>query len=276
VLSQMAMKIEPTFVGSWPESTPLERSSRGRTKDRRRTFLRRIATAFSMLSLFLIFVAPLIMSTMRSKPLSSSETNSSSRERPTLSSRELHVEKYHEEEHIEPLPVGRAAYIEQPPAARTTSGTVAWSQISDKSGNAVRATLYIADQNIVVTITFSENHDPSLAANYLIQIELFGAFDEGPIRAISRMFVAQSAGEEGRELAGAPVAITNDLFWYALSKDTIQDNYNRQLLGGAGSWVGLTLLFGNMKEARLTFETSETGSTLLRDLVMASLRQETP
>ena len=185
-----------------------------------------------MLSLSLIFAAPLIMTAM---------PNSGTTEGQLLSSLDPSTEQDRGGRSVELYAGGLAVYTGPGRAGRMTPGMVTWAPISGGTDNAVQATVYLADPKVTVTLTFSKNNEPGLNASYLIQIQIVGTFDEGLVLAVPKVSAKRSRLEDGRELAGMAVRVTSDLFWYVLSGETGQDDHNRELLRTV-SWIELTLV----------------------------------
>jgi hypothetical protein len=249
------MRIEPTFGDALPQAIPLDQSTHNRTGKQWVKLGHRLAHAFSVLALSLILVPSLFVITMPSLG-----TSDRQRLAPPNPSRQVGGEKS-----VAPLPNGHAAYEGSKPDDRSLQGVVTWTQVSNGSNDAVRATLYFSDRRVTVTVTLSKNNEPSLKANYLIEIQVIGSFAEAPVRAVPKIIAKESRLEEGYALAGIPIPVTNYLFWYALSDSESEEEYNRGLLSTA-SWLQLTLLHEGAEESHLVFEINESGGKLLYDL----------
>jgi len=112
-----------------------------------------------------------------------------------------------------------------PPPSNAHHGAAIWEETTWDGAPAIRATLVFDDPRTTITLTIYQNANPELPASHMAEIHFSDPFEPTGIELLSRLRVKALGQDHGCSLAAHAVAVTEDLFWIALSDD--QDSITR-------------------------------------------------
>jgi hypothetical protein len=170
-----------------------------------------------------------------------------------------------------PLPeTARAAMLiasDSPPNPVVSLGSTVWSTIPPAPGQparvAVKADADIPDLKMHATMTLSKNTDPTLPATHTIDLK-FSFADGAPITGVKdvepKMRNLGSTASEA--LRSVKVKISDVYFLIALAKGD-QDAARNLDLMQTRAWFDFPLLLNDNRIAKLVFEKSTKGETML-------------
>ncbi len=143
-----------------------------------------------------------------------------------------------------------------------STGNVTWEL--DPTGSAaigssdlpsVRGNARIQNRDLRVRFEIMRNLDASLPASHLIEIE----FQAGPLFAddninnIAGVLMKEREQENGKQIAGAIVKVSENIFWVAMSSQAADQASNTDALKGL-KWYDIPVVFASGKRAILTLE----------------------
>ena len=161
----------------------------------------------------------------------------------------------------------RHSRSDSPPPSEAYHGAAIWEETVWDGQPAIRATLTFDDPRATITLTIHENFDPELPVSQMVEILFSDAIAPAVVERIPHLAVKGLGQEGSRSLAGIAVAVTERLFWIALSDDPDDVAQNIELLRDSTS-IELPLRFAGGAEALLTFETGASGDRVI-DMVTA-------
>jgi hypothetical protein len=156
---------------------------------------------------------------------------------------------------------------DSPPPSEAHHGVATWEETLWDGWPAIRATLTFDDPRATITLTIRENFDPELPVSQMVEILFSDAIAPAVVERVPHLAVKGLGQERSRSLAGIAVAVTERLFWIALSDDPDDVAQNIELLRDSTS-IELPLRFAGGAEALLTFETGASGDRVI-DMVTA-------
>jgi hypothetical protein len=170
-----------------------------------------------------------------------------------------------------PLPeTARAAMLiasDSPPNPAVSLGSTVWSTIPPAPGQparvAVKADADIPDLKMHATMTLSKNTDPTLPATHTIDLK-FSFADGAPITGVKDVEPKmRNLGSTASEpLRSVKVKISDVYFLIALAKGD-QDAARNLDLMQTRAWFDFPLLLNDNRIAKLVFEKSTKGETML-------------
>jgi hypothetical protein len=172
----------------------------------------------------------------------------------------------------DPASLGVALYHPSDPSGAVVHGTVKWIRTTKANHPAILAMVQMPD--LAAAVTLSKNHDDALAASYLMEIQFMGKFDQPAVQEIAAPLLRDAAGGEGKPLAGVPVVVTDDFFWFALTNDADQLAYDVDLLRQA-KWVEIPIFFEGGTHASLVLETAPLTNSIFEDVAEATAKTTT-
>ncbi len=146
-------------------------------------------------------------------------------------------------------------------------GAVVWEETTWEGQPAILATLVFDDPRTTITLTIYKNSDPALPAGHMAEIHFSEPIEPVVTKLLPRLIVKAFEQDRGRSLAGNAVAVTEDLFWIALSDDEGDMARNTELLRSS-AWIDVPIWFSGGATALLTFEKGVSGDRVV-DMVTA-------
>ncbi len=172
----------------------------------------------------------------------------------------------------DPASMGVALYHPSDPAGAAVRGTVKWVRTTKSNHPAILAMAQMPD--LAAAVTLSKNYDDALAASYLMEIQFMGKFDQPAVREIAAPLLRDAAEGEGKPLAGVPVVVTDDFFWFALTNHADQLAYDVDLLRQA-KWIEIPIFFEGGTHASLVLETAPLTNSIFEDVAEAAAKTAT-
>lgn len=160
-------------------------------------------------------------------------------------------------------------YEERKDAGRpdVSTGNIVWElvptgseAIGSKGLPSVRGSARIQSRDLKVRVEIMRNLDQSLPASHLIELE----FEPGPlfsddtVNNIAGVLMKQREQDNGQQLAGAVVKVSETVFWIALSARAADLASNVDSIKGQ-QWFDIPIVFKSGKRAILTLEKSASG-----------------
>lgn len=158
--------------------------------------------------------------------------------------------------------------------ASVSKGTVSWSLNREKTKNGapdelvVHGDIQIPDKDLVLRMNIRRNTDPSIPANYLIELifVLPENFDGDAIDSISPLFFMATEESTGQELPGSmPVKIGDNFFIIVINTPRTFDrnlNMMRQL-----PWLKLGVVYKNGRAAEFLIAKDSQGENVFKQVL---------
>ena len=136
------------------------------------------------------------------------------------------------------------------------SGTVEWRKGIDEMGlPTLIGEANIPARNLAVDVLIRKNHDTSLPASHLIEVNfrVTDSFSGGSIAGLPGVLLKNEELVQGTPLVGASARIIGNSFLFALSAKPVEFAINGGLLTSR-DWMDLALIYSTGKRAILTLE----------------------
>jgi len=154
-----------------------------------------------------------------------------------------------------------------------STGNVVWEflptgseAIGSKGLPSVRGNARIQNRDLRVRFEVMRNLDESLPASHLIEME----FETGPLFAddginnVAGVLMKEKEQDNGQQLAGAVVKVSDTVFWIAMSARAADLASNVDALKKQ-SWFDIPIIFKSGKRALLTLEKGAAGTKAIED-----------
>lgn len=126
---------------------------------------------------------------------------------------------------------------------------------------SVRGNSRIQNRDLTVRFEIMRNLDESLPASHLIEIEFETGtlFDEDSINNVAGVLMKEKEQDNGQQLAGAVVKVSDTVFWIAMSARAADLASNVDALKKL-NWFDIPVIFSSGKRAILTLEKGAGGT----------------
>lgn len=158
-----------------------------------------------------------------------------------------------------------------------STGNVVWELVptgSEAIGSvglpSVRGNTRIQNRDLRVRFEIMRNLDASLPASHLIEMEFTAGplFSGEAVNNIAGVLMKENEQDNGKQLTGAIVKVSDTVFWIAMSARAADLASNTDALKGQ-KWFDIPIVFKNGKRAILTLEKGSSGAKALEEAFAA-------
>jgi hypothetical protein len=150
------------------------------------------------------------------------------------------------------------------------NAAVTWSAAQAADGPEIVGQLDIPDRGMKIKLTFRINHDKTLPASHVVEVQLTVPpnFPGKGIRDVPRLVAKAGEDVRGQPLVGASAKVADGYFWIGLSGVDADLATNLALLKQR-EWFDLPLVYESGQRAILTFEKGTTGDRVFDQVLSA-------
>src|SRR5262249_25177651 len=156
-------------------------------------------------------------------------------------------------------------------------GVALWTLQAGSAGPEVRASVAIAERQMVFKWTLQSNQDRTLPASHTIDMtfDLPSDFQHGGVQRVHGVLMKTAEAARGTPLRGQVVKITTGHFLLGLSNVVADRDANMQLLRER-DWLDVAILYDDTRRAILAFEKGTAGKRILNDAFAAWATKSRP
>ncbi|UXN05823.1 hypothetical protein [Bartonella sp. HY761] len=161
--------------------------------------------------------------------------------------------------------------------ATASPGMVDWKLIRNKGKDngpdelAIRGDIIIPEKDLSARITIRRNDDPSIRADFLIDMIFIVPenFDGGSVADIGRVLFKAAENSTGQELSGMlPVKVDQNFFIIAVSSNASGSNRNLNLdVMRQFRWIAMPVIYENGRVGEFVIDKGDFGDNIFKQVI---------